>query len=973
MAGLTSVGGLLALLDEPQDEVKVAALRKLNTVLDEFWAEIADAISKIEVLYEDPAFKARELAALVASKVYYHLNEYHDSMTFALGAGSLFDVGEKSEYVETLITKCIDEYTSLRVKQYEAKEEPPVEIDPRLEAIVNNMFNRCFRDGKYKQALGIALEARRLDKVEEALRNAPDLPEMLAYTFKICLDVITNRDFRLTVLRILVKVYHTLRVPDYVSICQCHIFLDDTTAVTEILEKLIKGDEDNVLLAYQIAFDLCGNATQQFLLQVRQKLGGAPPAAISADAAPIATPSDAPQPTAESAPMDVDASAPANPHQEKLDKLKSILSGEVTISLFLEFLYRNSHTDLAILKNIKTAFEARNSVCHSATLFSNALMHAGTTRDTFLRENLEWVSRATNWAKFSATAGVGVIHKGHLKEGMKVLGPYLPGAASSASPSSAFSEGGSLYALGIIHANHGEDVTNYLLGALRTPGASEVLQHGACLGLGVAAMATDNDEIYEELKTVLFMDSAVAGEAAGLAMGLVMLGSASQKALDEMLAYAHDTQHEKIIRGLAIGIALIMYGRHEGADVLIEQLLLDKDPILRYGAMYTIGLAYCGTASNNAIKQLLHVAVSDVSDDVRRAAVIALGFVLFRQPKQCPRLVSLLAESYNPHVRYGATLAVGISCAGTAMKEAIEVLEPMTTDSVDFVRQGALIALSMVLIQTTKAQEPKVEAVRKLFEEKIADKHEEIMAKFGAVIASGIIDAGGRNVTISLASRSGHNNMAAIVGLAVFTQYWYWFPFIHFISLATTPTAIIGLNKDLKMPNFTFQSNAKPSLFAYPPDVKPPQKVEPTKVSTAVLSTTRKAKARALGKSAKEGEGPTDMDISGSTKDDKKDDKEKQDKDKEKEKEKQPEPTSEIKQNPARVTPAQLKYLSFDIDKRYVPVKKVEISGIVMLKDLQPDAPESLVVPSATAGAATKKEEDDEPQPPEPFDYEPSA
>jgi 26S proteasome regulatory subunit N2 len=76
-------------------------------------------------------------------------------------------------------------------------------------------------------------------------------------------------------------------------------------------------------------------------------------------------------------------------------------------------------------------------------------------------------------------------------------------------------------------------------------------------------------------------------------------------------------------------------------------------------------LAYAGTASNKAIKQLLHVAVSDVSDDVRRAAVMALGFVLLRTPKQVPRVVQLLAESYNPHVRYGAAMALGISCAGT--------------------------------------------------------------------------------------------------------------------------------------------------------------------------------------------------------------------------------------------------------------------------------------------------------------------
>ena len=55
--------------------------------------------------------------------------------------------------------------------------------------------------------------------------------------------------------------------------------------------------------------------------------------------------------------------------------------------------------------------------------------------------------------------------------------------------------------------------------------------------------------------------------------------------------------------------------------------------------------------NNKAIKRLLHVAVSDVNDDVRRAAVMSLGFLLFKTPEQCPGLVSLLSESYNPHVR----------------------------------------------------------------------------------------------------------------------------------------------------------------------------------------------------------------------------------------------------------------------------------------------------------------------------------
>lgn len=79
---------------------------------------------------------------------------------------------------------------------------------------------------------------------------------------------------------------------------------------------------------------------------------------------------------------------------------------------------------------------------------------------------------------------------------------------------------------------------------------------------------------------------------------------------------------------------------------------------------------------------------------------------------QTPRIVSLLSESYNPHVRYGAALAVGISCAGTGMSEAISLLEPLTSDVVDFVRQGALIAMAMVMVQISETSDSRVGTFR---------------------------------------------------------------------------------------------------------------------------------------------------------------------------------------------------------------------------------------------------------------------
>jgi 26S proteasome regulatory subunit N2 len=303
----------------------------------------------------------------------------------------------------------------------------------------------------------------------------------------------------------------------------------------------------------------------------------------------------------------------------------------------------------------------------------------------------------------------------------------------------------------------------------------------------------------DALRTKLFNDSAVAGEACGLSMGLIMLGTANQEAIEEMLRYAKETQHEKIIRGLAIGIALLMYGKEDIADNLITSLLTEQEPILRYGGVYTIALAYCGTGNNDAIKRLLHVASSDANDDVRRASVLSLGFVLLKHHTAVPRIVEILCESYNPHVRYGAALALGIACAGTGLPEAIELLEPMLKDSTDFVRQGVLIAMSMILIQQNEQSSPKVSSFRQTLEKVYTNRHEDALAKFGAAMAQGILDAGGRNVTIGLQNSTGALNMEGIVGMALYTNFWYWYPLAHCLTLAFTPTAIIGLNSDLKV------------------------------------------------------------------------------------------------------------------------------------------------------------------------------
>ena len=417
--------------------------------------------------------------------------------------------------------------------------------------------------------------------------------------------------------------------------------------------------------------------------------------------------------------------------------------------LHLHFLSSCNASDMLILEQTRASISPTASMHHSALSATNAIMHVGTTCDMFLRKNMEWLSHANNWSKFVAVSGMGLIHRGRIGDGEKILEAYLPNEDSLQHSRAEYSEGGALYALGLIGD---PQALQHLINIIEKT-EIEVLLHGALLGLGSLALSESiglvNEDLINHIKSVLYRDETIAGEAAGLALGLLKKGSMDTALIQDMLAYAHDTEHEKIIRSLAIGVAVIVAGQGDDALSIALEMLQDKDVLIRYGGAWALSLAYAATSSNTAIRHLLHTAVSDASDDVRRAAVTGLGLVLLRAPRELLSILELLIESFNPHVRYGSTMALGIVFAGTADKQCIEMLHPLIKDPIDMVRQGALISLSLVFCNNhdSTANEGIFNSTsfRSHLVTIISSRYEAPLTKFGAILSQGILDCGGRN------------------------------------------------------------------------------------------------------------------------------------------------------------------------------------------------------------------------------------
>lgn len=109
---------------------------------------------------------------------------------------------------------------------------------------------------------------------------------------------------------------------------------------------------------------------------------------------------------------------------------------------------------------------------HSATIWMNGMMNAYTTNDAFIKDNMTWVSQATNWNRFSATASLGMIHMCNASQANEVLEPYLNGGAGAGQgQTSPYATAGAYFAYGLIHANqHSQDTTNFFMDGYRNSG-----------------------------------------------------------------------------------------------------------------------------------------------------------------------------------------------------------------------------------------------------------------------------------------------------------------------------------------------------------------------------------------------------------------------------------------------------------------------------------------------------------------------
>lgn len=380
---VATASGFIALLQEQDPVLKSHALNKLLGCVDSLWHEVAESLPDLETIAEDLdlPLPMRQTAAAVASRVFFHLDEPSQALRLALEAGEQhFDVQNKTPYVESLIAAALDAYIQERRKLLQhdestsAANEIGISLD-QLQGMVYRLLDTCCEEGRCDHALGIALEAQETSKLKDILMSSGPDDALLKYALDASVNVVSSKSFRQEALAVIAECLASQteinKMASVDTLIVVYQLLGKADSVAEVLDSLLKGSEKDALLGYQLCFDLVDTGDQAFVTKVAKVL------------TPLGT----------------------EEYADRWSQVARVLTGGFSSELALSFLHKQSQADRLVMENLKKSLEergsgGRSSLLHNAAVMTHSYLYAGTTNDSFLRDYLDWMKKASNWYVF---------------------------------------------------------------------------------------------------------------------------------------------------------------------------------------------------------------------------------------------------------------------------------------------------------------------------------------------------------------------------------------------------------------------------------------------------------------------------------------------------------------------------------------------------------------------------------------------
>ncbi|ERF71574.1 26S proteasome regulatory subunit rpn-1 [Endocarpon pusillum Z07020] len=411
------------------------------------------------------------------------------------------------------------------------------------------------------------------------------------------------------------------------------------------------------------------------------------------------------------------------------------------------------------LENNRTGGTSAESARHNlASAFVNAFVNAGFGNDKMmLVEGHEtWVRKTKDDGMLSTTASMGMLLQWDVEGGLDKIDKFN----YAEDPISA----GALLATGILNSGVRMEADP----ALALLGDADNLQHkstsmrmASIMGLGLSHAGSNKEELLDLLLPIV-EDSSVDMQLSAMAavsLGMIFVGSSNHQVSEGIATTLMDEDRQKQMkdkwtRFLALGLALLYFGKQEQVDVVLDILKAIDHPMAKPTAVLASVCAWAGTGTVLKLQELLHICNEHIEDKdekkgeelVQSYAVLGLSLIAMGEDvgqEMVLRQFGHLMHYGEANIRKAVPLAMGLISPSNPQMKVYDTLSRYSHDNDNDVAVNAIFAMGLVGAGTNNAR------LAQLLRQLASYYHRDPNSLFMVRIAQGLLHMGKGTMSVN--------------------------------------------------------------------------------------------------------------------------------------------------------------------------------------------------------------------------------
>ena len=454
-----------------------------------------------------------------------------------------------------------------------------------------------------------------------------------------------------------------------------------------------------------------------------------------------------------------------------------------------------------------------------ASAFVNSFANAGFGNDNMMLvegDKSSWIWKTKDDGMLSTTASMGMLLHGDVEVGLDTIDKFTYANEDNI-------KAGALLAIGILNSGvriDSEPALALLSDTDNLEAKNVPMRVASIMGLGLAYAGSNKEELLEVLLPIVEDGSLnmQLSATAAVSLGLIFVGSSNHQVSEAIATTLMDEERQKHLkdkwtRFMALGLALLYFGRQEEVDVILDILKAVDHPMAKPTSVLASVCAWAGTGTVLKLQELLHICNELIEEKeenkgdelVQSYAVLGLSLIAMGEEvgqDMILRQFGHLMHYGSSNIRKAVPLAMGLISPSNPQMKIYDTLSRYSHDNDNDVAINAIFAMGLCGAGTNNAR------LAQLLRQLASYYHRDADSLFMVRIAQGLLHMGKGTMTLNpfhtdrqvLSRVSAAGLLTVLVSMIdakqfVLAEHHY---LLYFLITAMYPRFLVTLDEDFK-------------------------------------------------------------------------------------------------------------------------------------------------------------------------------